>query len=257
MKKFWLYTGIFLLLQACVPMKKLIYLQDDNTRPHKKELTEYVFKKKDMIYLRIKTRDEKLNELFNPGQNTNLSVQSGNLYFTSYIVDDEGYIEIPVIGKIRAAGKTAEQLKEEIKQYLLTHYFKNPQDVYVMLKPAGIVVTVLGEVKKPGTINILKENATILEAVAQAGDIELTGNRTDIMILREQTDGTRLIGHIDLTKRKALNSPFYYLHNNDLIYVKPLPQKTIGTGTTLVNTLSTVMGITSFVISLYLLTRRK
>ncbi len=255
MKRLIILTTAFLLLQACVPMKKLIYLQDDNSTIRKQDTTEYRFKQKDLIYLRIKTRDAALNELFNPPGNTpNLS--SGNIYFMSYIVGNQGFIDVPVIGKVRAEGKTAEEIKEEITRILLAQYFKNPQDVFVEVKPAGMIITVIGEVHSPGTLNILKENPNILEAIAQAGDINLTGNRTDIMVIRENADGTKEIGHIDLTKRDALNSPYYYLQNNDLIYIKPLPQKTIGTGTTFVNTLSTVMGITSFLISIYLLTRR-
>ena len=255
MKRLIILTTVFLLLQACVPMKKLIYLQDDNSTIRKQDTTEYRFKQKDLIYLRIKTRDAALNELFNPPGNTpNLS--SGNIYFMSYVVDNQGFVDVPVIGKVRAEGKTAEEIKEEITRILLAQYFKNPQDVFVEVKPAGMIITVIGEVHSPGTLNILKENPNILEAIAQAGDINLTGNRTDIMVIRENADGTKEIGHIDLTKRDALNSPYYYLQNNDLIYIKPLPQKTIGTGTTFVNTLSTVMGITSFLISIYLLTRR-
>jgi len=255
MKRLIILTTVFLLLQACVPMKKLIYLQDDHSVTQKKDTSTYVFKKHDMIYLRIKTRDAELNVLFNPTNNNN-NLSGGNIYFTSYTVDNQGYIDIPVIGKVKAEGETAEDLKNEIKRILLEQYFKNPQDVFVTVKPAGMIITVIGEVHSPGTLNILKENPNILEAIAQAGDINLTGNRTDIMVIRENADGTKEIGHIDLTKRDALNSPYYYLQNNDLIYIKPLPQKTIGTGTTFVNTLSTVMGITSFLISIYLLTRR-
>ncbi len=255
MRKIFLLLVLPFLFQACVPMKKLVYLQGDELASKAVKQEKYVFKQKDIIYVKIKTRDEKLNELFSENQsNTNLS--GGNLYFTGYTVDSEGNIDLPVIGKIRAEGKTAEVLKKDIEDYLLKNFFKNPHDVFVTVKPAGMNITVLGEVGSPGTVTVLKENPNILEAIARAGEIKLTGNRSEIMVIREKTDGTKEVGYIDLTERSALNSPYFYLENNDMIYVKPLPQKTIGTGTTFVNTLSTLMGLTSFVISLYLLTRK-
>jgi len=244
-----------ILFSACVPMKKLVYLQEDDSQIEKKAPTEYYFKPNDLIFIRIKTRDEKLNELFNIQSTTN-NVSPSNLYFVSYQVDKEGMVELPVIGKIKAAGKNSEQLQAEIKEILLSGYFKYPQDVFVNVKPAGIMVTVIGEVNSPGTLTLLKPNPSILEAVAEAGDITLTGNRTDIMVIRQKEDGTTLLGNIDLTQKDALNSPYFYLKNNDVVYVKPLPQKTVGTGTTFVNTLTTVMGVTSFLISLYLISKR-
>jgi len=182
---FGIYIILIAFFQSCVPTKKLTYLQDDDSVLRKKEQTAYVFKRGDMVYVRIKTRDEALNTLFNVQQGTNMNVAGGNIYFLSYLIDHEGYIELPVIGKMKAEGKTAEQLKNEIRDILLKNYFKHPSDVYVMVKPAGMIITVLGEVNKPSTLNMLKENPNILEAIAQAGEITLTGNRTDVMVIRE------------------------------------------------------------------------
>ncbi len=255
MKKLIYFYIILFSLQSCVPTKKLIYLQDDGSKIKKLESVEYKFKPNDLIYVKITTRDKKMNELFGSNENFN-NVSKENLYFRSYTVDKNGYIELPLVGKIYVNGKSAGEIKSAIEHQLLTNYFRNKEDFHIIVKPAGIIVTVLGEVNNPGQINILKENPNVLEAIAQSGEIQLTGNRTDIMIIREKPNGAREIGHIDLTKREALNSPFFHLENNDLIYVKPLPQKTIGTGTTFVNTLSTLMGLTSFIISIYLLTRK-
>ncbi len=245
------------LLQSCIPTKKLIYLQEDHTTLQKKPSETYRFKKGDLIYINIKTVDEQLNNLLqvqSKGMTTNFSGE--NIYFISYIVDENGYIELPILGKIKAEGLTAEALKQKILEKLLATQLRNPQDVFIKVMPAGIFVTVLGEVKKTGSLHLFKDRPNVLEAIALAGDIQLTGNRRDVIIIRQKPDGETEMGHLDLTKKSAMNSPFFYLKNNDIVYVKPLPQKTIGTGTTLIQTLTTVMSITSFAISLYLFTRK-
>ncbi len=255
MKKIWILSISFLFLQACVPAKKLVYLQDDGSTPEKLAHTEYRFKPNDLIYVRIKTREPKMNELFGGKDNINLTSGS-NLYFQTNQVNREGFIELPLIGKIQVSGKTAGEIKTQIENILLAGFFKNKQDFYVVVKPAGINVTVLGEVNNPGSVNLLKENPNVLEAIAQSGEIKLTGDRTEVLIIRQKPDGTREIDYLDLTRREVMNSPYFYLENNDIVYVKPLPQKSLGTGTTLVNTISTLMGLTSFLISIYLLTAK-
>ncbi len=252
------YGGFFLfilLLQSCIPTKKLIYLQNDHStvQPHGNQA--YRFNIFDRIYIDIKTRDEQINKLLS-GKTTTQNISGQNTYFMTYHVDKDGNIDLPVIGKMKAAGKTAEELKQDIKNELLKKFFRHPEDVYVKVLPAGINVTVLGEVGHSGTILMLEENPDLLKAIAQAGDIQLTGDRTDVMIIRQLPDGTRQIEHLDLTKRNVMNSPFFYLQNNDVVYVKPLPQKTIGTGTTFISTLTTVFSIVSFGISIYLFSIR-
>ncbi len=257
MKKIAIFLILAGILQSCIPTRKLVYLQDDGTQPAKEKTVEYRFKKGDQIYIDIKTRDEALNKLLGrKGQNNVNAINGQNLYFTSYLVDKNGRIELPVLGKIDAAGKTADELKKDIQQKLLATQLRNPQDLYVKVLPAGIFVTVLGEVGHTGNVYLFKQNPNILEVLAEAGDIQLTGDRRHVTVIRTLDDGTKEIGQLDLTKRAAMNSPFFRLKNNDIVYVKPLPQKTIGTGTTLIQTLTTLMSITSFALSLYLFTRK-
>ncbi len=256
LKKLGIFFILTLITQSCVPLKKLIYLQEDDSSLLQHEQIQYRFKKGDRIVVNIKTRDKELNELLAPRQSMQ-NLTGDNIYFSAYEVDKDGHIELPVIGKINVLGKTAVEVKDAVVQKLLSTQFRNPDDIFVSVKPAGIQITVLGEVHGPGTITMLKAEPNILEAIAQSGDINLTGNRTDVIVIREEPDGTKKIFHIDLTKKNALNSPVFYLKNNDIVYVKPLPQKTIGTGTTFISTLSTLMGITSFAISIYLLTKSR
>ncbi len=248
---------IFLLvfMQSCIPTKKLIYLQNDHSEIQAHGNEAYRFKTFDRIYIDIKTRDEQINQLLT-GKTDTRNISGQNTYFITYHVDKEGFIDLPVIGRIKARGKTSDELKKDIKDELLRKFFRHPEDVYVKVLPAGISVTVLGEVAHSGTVILLEENPDILKAIAQAGDIQLTGDRTDVMIIRQLADGTRQIEHLDLTRKSVMNSPFFYLQNNDIVYVKPLPQKTIGTGTTLISTLTTVFSIVSFGISIYLFSNR-
>jgi len=256
MKKIFLILVLTGLMQGCIPTKKLIYLQDDQSRLENKPAENYYFKKGDLIYIDIKTRDEGLNALLQSGKRAGSNITGENLYFISYMVDKDGYVELPVLGKIKAEGLTADELKENITRKLLETQIRNRSDLYIKVMPAGIFVTVLGEVSQTGSVHIFKNHPNILEAIALSGDIKLTGNRTDVMIIRSKANGEKEIAHLDLTHKSAMNSPYFYLKNNDIIYVKPLPQKTIGTGTTLIQTLTTVMSITSFAISLYLFSRR-
>ncbi len=245
-----------MVVQSCVPLKKLIYLQEDKTTIEKQQQTIYRFKKGDRIVIDIQTRDEALNKLFGTTKTTN-NYSGENIYFLGYEVDHEGFITLPVLGKIQAMGKSPEELKKTILEKLLATQINHPQDVFVKVKPAGIQVTLLGEVNSPGTHLILKPEPNILEAIARSGDITLTGNRQEVMVIREKENGAKTIKQIDLTRKDALNSEVFYLKNNDIIYVKPLPQKTIGTGTTLISTLTTLMSITSFAISVYLFTKSR
>ncbi len=244
------------MIQGCVPTKRLVYLQPDGSRVEAGKKEVYRFKPLDRIYIDIKTIDDKINKLLSGGQQNTNNLSGGNTYFFTYHVDNKGFIELPVLGKIRAEGKTPDSLKNEIKGKLLHEFFRNPEDVFVKVMPAGIVVTVLGEVGHTGTLNILDDDPDVLKALAEAGDIKLTGDRRQVVVIRDKPDGTKEIASLDLTKQSALNSPFFHLKNNDVVYVKPLPQKSIGTGTTLISTLTTVFSIVSFAFSVYLFTTR-
>ena len=128
-------------------------------------------------------------------------------------------------------------------------------DLFVTVKLAGIRYTVVGEVADPGTKTELTEKLSVLEAIANAGDIPLTGDRTDVLIIRQYPGGQR-VHHIDLTTIDAMSSPYFYLQPNDTVAVNPLPQKALGIGTTGLQSLTTILSIVTALTTVILLVTR-
>jgi polysaccharide export outer membrane protein len=143
-----------------------------------------------------------------------------NVIGNNYLVDQQGDIEFPVLGKMHLAGLSMEQARDSFK-LKIGRYINNP---IVQVRWLNFKFTVLGEVSRPATYTLPERQVTVLEAIGLAGDLSNYGNRKNILIIREQ-DGKREFGHIDLQDRNAFNSPYFYLKQNDVIYVEPLKQK--------------------------------
>jgi polysaccharide biosynthesis/export protein len=138
----------------------------------------------------------------------------------TFILNNEGYIDVPSIGRIKAGGMTIKELREEI-QRLVAKDIVNPS---VNVRLMNFKVSVLGEVLHPGIIPIEGERITILEALAKVGDLTPYANRRHIIVIREK-DGIREFGEIDLKSTNIFTSPYYYLQQNDVIYIEPLKGK--------------------------------
>ena len=160
---------------------------------------------------------------------------------------------MPYIGELNVLGYTEKEVREKIENSLKS-YFKDPNDVFVTVKLAGIRFTVLGEVGSPGTLVLFQNQVNIVEAIANAGDITITGNRKKVIILRKSLNNTKKFS-VDLTKVSSLDSDSFFIQSNDMIYVEPLKQKSWGTGTTGVQTLTTIVSIVSLVASAILISR--
>lgn len=147
-------------------------------------------------------------------------MQQGGAQILGYLVEADGTIKMPYVGKIKAVGLTRIQL-EEYLQKAFSDYTKDP---IVNVRFMNYRVTVLGEVSKPGTYTIPTERMTILEAIGMAGDLTIFGRRNEVLVLRE-IEGKREFGRVDLLSREILNSPYYYLRTNDVVYVEPAPAR--------------------------------
>ena len=164
------------------------------------------------------------NQNFSSGQILQYSTASNNMPTQNqtstsgptYIVDTQGNIDFPVIGKVNTENKTTEELRDILKKEI-SKYVVNPQ---VSVKNTNYKITVLGEVNKPGTYNIPEAQTTVLEVLGLAGDLTIYGNREDILVLRN-IDGTMTKERINLTKADFINSPYFYLKQNDVIIVSP------------------------------------
>ena len=153
--------------------------------------------------------------LANYANATELSSSSSPAIQT-YVVDKEGYITLPVIGRLKVAGKTTDEITSEIKDIVE----KDVNDPYVMVKLCGFRVNVLGEVKEPGAMNVTKERYSIFDAIAEAGDLTEFGKRDNVLLIREE-NGVKKYVRLNLNDVAILESPYYYLQQNDIIYVEP------------------------------------
>ena len=208
----------------------------------------------DVLSIRVKALDQKLVKMFNPiGEEGNISSNTvEQLYFDGFTVDNHGNIRIPTVGEVNVLNYTIEEIRIKIEERLLKDYFKKEANVFVNVKLAGLRYTVNGEVTTPGTKILYQEKVNIFEAIANVGEITLEGDRKDVIILRNYPQGQK-IHHLDLTSRDVINSPYYFIQPNDIIYVKPVKQKSWGTGKTGFETFTTVISVLSFVTTTILL----
>ncbi|MEL7220596.1 MAG: polysaccharide biosynthesis/export family protein [Bacteroidota bacterium] len=177
----------------------------------------------DLMSIRVLALDLEAVIPFNIDQpNTTPNLNTGGMRpLIGYLVNSEGTIDFPILGKIQAAGKTTEELKLDLIERLKP-YLKEP---VVVVRYLNFRVTVLGEVFRPGTLLFPNERVTVLDAIGQAGDLTPYGNRTNVLIVREQ-EGQRNFSQLNLQDRHIFESPYFYLQQNDVIYVEPLEAKT-------------------------------
>ncbi len=253
----FLFSAIFV---SCVPSKDLIYLQNKNNSAEQNLVSPvnskpYRIQTNDVLSISIKTIDPKIDALFNITTSSVVVKDAQSLYFDGYNVDDHGNIRIPLVGEVNVLGFTIDETRKKLEEKLLSEYFKKESNLFVNVKLAGFRYTINGEVAAPGTKSLLQDKLNILEAIANAGDITTTGNRKDVQIIRQTPQGSE-IHAIDLTDIKALQSPYYFLQPNDYIYVKPLKQKTWGTGKTGIESLGTIITLLSLVTTTFLLLKK-
>lgn len=208
------------LLTSCASREKIAYYQNiDNTEIVNKKF-ETTIKTDDLLMIIVSAQDPIAVQPFN--LTTNLSVDpvnqagGGQMQQQLYLVDDNGAIDFPSLGKIQVGNKTKEQIVQDL-QTRISKYVKNP---IVNLRIMNYKVTVQGEVKMPGTHRITSERITLLEAISLSGDLTNYGKRDNILVLREE-NGEVKSHRVDLTKADFINSDFYYLKQNDVVYVEP------------------------------------
>ncbi|QBZ97854.1 polysaccharide biosynthesis/export family protein [Flavobacterium sangjuense] len=257
--KIYLLLLLSVLVTSCISKKQLIYLQGEKSAANEvvtpSNQNPYRLQTNDILSITIKAIDPKLVEIFN-----SLNVQIGGTvneqssYFTGYSVDDHGNIRLPILGEMNVLGFTVEEVRIKIEKILLEKYFKEEAGIYVVVKLAGFKYTINGEVASTGTKTLYQDKVNIMEAIANSGDIALTGDRKDVKVIRRFPHGNETFS-IDLTDANAVNSPAFNLQPNDYILVNPLKEKTWGTGKTGIESLSTIITLLSLATTTYLLLR--
>lgn len=251
---------ISVFLSSCITNKDIVYLQDKGTIVSDSLLVKetskpYRVQVNDILSIKVKALDEELTAIFNPVQSAGASANlgGGQLYFNGFTVDLHGNIKFPILGAINVLGFTIEEISQKVESELLKQYFKDTAELFVTVKLAGLRYTTVGEVGT-GVHTLFQDRVNIIEALANAGDIKNTGDRTDVLIIRQYPQGQK-IHHIDLTDIAAMQSPFYYIQPNDMILVKPLKRKALGGGETATQTLTTIASIFSVLVTTYFLTK--
>lgn len=223
MRRFLLFGLVALLMSSCNTSKEIIYLQDVRLEsPEEIKAAETItIEPKDMLSIVVSSSQPDAARIFNlPIMATQAS--NGDLmydsYLNGYVVDGDGYIDFPVVGKIKASGLNRWQLQDRIMETLRDK--KLLDDPVVTVDFMNFKVSILGEVTAPGTYSIKSDKVSVLEAIAMARDLTIYGKRDEVYVIREE-GGQRHSYKLDLRSSDIFDSPAYYLKQNDVIYVQP------------------------------------
>lgn len=232
------FTSLFLvlfllpLLTSCANYKEVPYFQnsaqfDGSQHPYLYDMT---IKPKDKLSIFVFSSDKESVVMFNMTDPTPLgtySSQKGGIQMQYsigqihlYLVDNNGDIDFPVVGKIHISGQTIEQANATIKSKIAP-YIKEGVDYLVNTNIENFEISVMGEVKRPNTFTISRNKCTVLEALAMAGDMTIYGKRDNVKLLREMDNGEYEVHELDLRDANILNSPYYYMQQRDVLYVEP------------------------------------
>ena len=229
-------TGIFpktvfilflaaILLASCVPMKRIRYIQDPKKESQARsefknaEIIEYLVHKGDNLYIKVNSLEDK-NNYFNKDDNYNNYYTESGIYLNSFTVNDSGYVEFPLIGKVAVDNMTTTQI-QEVLQGKVDEYIKN---TVVIVKLANFRISMMGEFKNPGKYLVYQDKITIFEAISMAGDLTDFAKRNKVLLIRQTEKGVKTY-RLNLNDYSILESELYYLMPNDMVYVEPLKGK--------------------------------
>ena len=239
--RFLLLASLIYLLSgtSCTPTNKIAYFQNARDTTYNKQMlgtVEAPLQAHDFISISISSANADASAMFNPFANdvdktvAKTGVEKGRSQpFVGYLISNDGYIDMPILGKIMAAGITKTQLKEQLTKSILSK--KLLVDPLVDIRFLNFEVTILGEVGSPTVISVPSEKISLVKALGMAGDITIYGRKDKVLLIREE-DGVRKTRHIDLNSSDFLNSEYYYLKPNDVVYVEPNKTKIAMTGRT-------------------------
>jgi len=248
----WIIIFSVFFLVSCGSKKDVVYFQNTGnfeTLVNKNSFTTK-FKVDDVVSIYVSSFDSEASAPFNLYRGASNNSGRSQMEQVDYLVDDAGEIDFPVIGKIKIAGLSQEEVRTLLRQKL-ADYLKDP---IINIRLRNFTVTILGEVNRPGTYPVNGEQITILEALGLAGDLTIKAIRDNVMVIRD-FDGTKVYTRINLLDKNAMNSPVYYLTQNDVVYVEP--NKSAITASSLDNRATIAISIVSILITstVILLTR--
>ncbi len=228
MKKL-IFATIVLILTGCNSSKEVQYFQDsiENQAEYAAPNTGITIEPNDLLSIIVTTKDPELSAIFNmqpgsTGNNTSNNNEIARKVDYGYRVDNQGDITFPTLGLLHVAGMTRTELETMIRQRILKEGLLKEFSVSVSF--LNFKISVIGDVKSPGIINIKDDKFTILQALAEAGDLNITGDRSNVTVIREK-NGKRTFYKLDLRSKSMFDSPAYYMQQNDVVYVVPNEKK--------------------------------
>lgn len=236
------------LLSSCYSSKNIDYLQSENQEMLVSlSKSEYLVQPNDVLSVKVQSRDPDQAAFFNitTVENNNLQANPASLFLNGYTVDSKGTINLAIVGELKVADKTVEEIRDmvqqEIDKYLL--------NALVTVKLTSFKVSVLGDVKNPGTNYIYNTQATIFEALSAAGDLNISAKRKKVKLIRQLGEKS-IVVNLDLTDPAIINSPYYFLHPNDVLYVETSKanvfQRNLGVFSLVLSAISTTILVLSF-----------
>lgn len=218
MKHIFLFLSIIFLLGSCATKKQIHYFQDaeDLNQSDINIQFEPIIEANDILHISISSIDNDVVKPFQRMTDVENNMNSNNPGLQGYLVNSSGMIRFPVLGDVKVIGKTRAEIEKDLKARLSEYV----TDVVVDVRIMNFKVTVLGEVNNPGVYSVKDERVTLPEAIGLAGDFTQDGNRNEIVVIREE-DGKRKVEKIDFTQTNFFNSPFYFLKQNDVVYIEP------------------------------------
>jgi polysaccharide export outer membrane protein len=263
--KLLLFVAVIFFASSCISNKRVIYMQDipdqellvvsSDLIPPKFE--EYLLQANDVVDVTIRTSDMQLNQLFDINSSSGVGMMRGGgglmsggdiFYLTGYTLNDDGIVELPVIGELNLVGLNLIQAKAVIENELKKYV--RDDEYFVRLRLGGIRYSALGEFSRPGKYTILQNRVTMFEAIANAGDLTILAKRDNILLIRQYPEGSRSY-RVNLNHKDIMNSEFYYLRPNDMIYAEPMKVRELGTGTTFLQTLQLLTALATLGLLVY------
>ena len=252
MKNFYNCLIGLLILSSCASKEDIYYLQDAELNAVGELVYESsLIQPNDILKITVDSSEPLTSLPYNRGTAAGASQNIQVMQLEGYLVDSKNIINFPVLGPISTLNLTIQDLAEFIKKELVERGHLTDPNVIVRLLNAK--VTILGEVKAPGTYNFTEQNITLMQALGYAGDLTINGKRNDILITRE-VNGKRQVTHIDLTSAEFMKSPYYFVKPNDVIIINPNEPKVKSAG--FVGNVGTVATVISLVLSVTILLTR-
>lgn len=249
-KSLFFSSIVSFLAASCISNERIIYLQETDEQiplyteselvPNISE--EYYLQYNDVVDINVKTTSEELNEIFgiatgDQGVQMNMAQgaqNGGDIFFINgYTLDENGEVELPLLGEIKLLGLTTKEAQSLIESKLKAYV--NEEDFFVRVRLGGVRFSALGEFNRNGNFTILQNRISIFQAIAHAGDMTTTAKRNEVVLIRQYPEGTKSF-RVNLNDKRIVESEFYFIRPNDMLYAEPMKIRELGTGVNFVQT---------------------